>query len=100
MLGWASPLPLDDTGTTTIVFVGPLCVFPLEVARRVTVVVLPFGNVVACALADVVANFTADVEAAEDEEDVAVVLLVGSTFGLTGGLSILPIATAPLRSAN
>ena len=100
LLGWASPLPLDDTGTTTMVFVGPLCVFPLEVARRVTVVVLPFGKVVVCPLVDVVVNLTAEVEGAEDEGDAAVVLAVGSTFGLTGELSIFPIATAPLRSAN
>ena len=63
-------------------------------------VVLPFDKVVVCALVDVVVNLTAEVEGAEDEEDAAVGLAVGSTFGLTGELSIFPIATAPLRSAN
>ena len=77
---------------------GPPCDALLEVAKRVTVAVLPFGNVVASPPDEVLAKVAADVDAAGVAA--AVALAVGSTLGLTGELSILPIATAPLMSEN
>ncbi len=110
LLGCASPLPLDDTGTTTIVLVwledGAA---PLAVVSRVTVGALPFGSVVVAEEpAEVLASATVDDAAAAvlveaTELELVVVTLVevaGSTLGFTGVLSILPMATAPLMSAN
>ncbi len=69
-------------------------------ATRVTVAVLPLGKVVASPAVDVLASVTVDEEATAGV-DVEVTLLLDSILGFTGGeLSIVPIATAPLMSAN